>query len=284
MLRFFGTPESAVARALEDAGGDGDGVEATICAREFEIHVDLVVEPGAEDRGAELAAALREALGRYLFGEDERSVAEIVLDLCRAGGLTLGTAESCTGGLVAARLTSVPGASDVFRGGVVAYADDVKEGELGVPRSILDNHGTVSAEAAQAMAHGARERLGVDVAVSVTGVAGPGGGTEEKPVGLVFVHAVLLDWRRIPFTCSYLPGKRFVAHSFVLGCIAYLLLTLMGVGLVHAATADSRQAMVIAAALSLVAFLLRRRRLAVSNATPLMFEDEFPDQPVHLGL
>jgi hypothetical protein len=103
-------------------------------------------------------------------------------------------------------------------------------------------------------------------------------------VGLVFVHAVLLDWRRIPFTCSYLPGKRFVAHSFVLGCIAYLLLTLMGVGLVHAATADSRQAMVIAAALSLVAFLLRRRRLAVSNATPLMFEDEFPDQPVHLGL
>ena len=98
VLRFFGTPESAVAEALAEAGGDGDGVEATICAREFEIHVDLVVEPGAEERAEELAEALRGALGRYLFSEDERSIAEIVLDLCRARGLTLATAESCTGG------------------------------------------------------------------------------------------------------------------------------------------------------------------------------------------
>ncbi|MGH3133819.1 MAG: molybdopterin-binding protein, partial [Gaiellaceae bacterium] len=96
-LRFFGTPESAVAKALAEAGGDGDGVVATICAREFEIHVDLVVEPGAEERAAMLAHALRGRLERHLFSEDERSVAEIVLDLCRAQGLRLATAESCTG-------------------------------------------------------------------------------------------------------------------------------------------------------------------------------------------
>src|SRR6185503_8177082 len=110
-------------------------------------------------------------------------------DLCRSRGLTLGTAESCTGGLVAARLTSVPGSSEVFCGGVVAYANAVKASELGVPEAVLREHGAVSAEAAAAMAAGARARLGVDVAVSVTGIAGPGGGTPDKPVGLVFLQA-----------------------------------------------------------------------------------------------
>jgi nicotinamide-nucleotide amidase len=188
-LRFFGTPESAVAQALADAGGDGDGIEATICAREFEIHVDLVVEPGGEARADEVAGALQSGLGRYLFSVDERSIAEIVLGLAREQGVSLATAESCTGGLVASRLTSVPGSSDVFRGGVVAYSDDVKEAELGVPHAVLEEHGAVSAESAKAMAEGARERLGADVAVAVTGVAGPGGGTAEKPVGLVYLHA-----------------------------------------------------------------------------------------------
>jgi nicotinamide-nucleotide amidase len=177
-----------VAEALAAAGGDGDGVEATICARDFEIHVDLVVEQGGEQRADALAAALRSALARYLFSEDERSIAEIVLGLARERGLTLATAESCTGGLVAGRLTAVPGSSDVFRGGVVAYADDVKAKELGVPPALLEAHGAVSAEAARAMAEGARSQLDADVAVSTTGVAGPGGGTEEKPVGLVFLH------------------------------------------------------------------------------------------------
>jgi len=190
VLRFFGTPESAVARALEEAGGDGDGVEITICAREFEIHVDLVVEPGAEQRADELADALRVSLGHQLFSEDERAIAEIVLDLCRAQGLTLATAESCTGGLVSARLTAVPRASAVFKGGVVSYANEVKESALRVPSEVLARHGAVSAEAAKAMAEGVRTQLGTDVGVAVTGVAGPDGGTEEKPVGLVFVHAV----------------------------------------------------------------------------------------------
>jgi nicotinamide-nucleotide amidase len=189
VLRLFGVSESAVARALADAGGDGDGVEVTICARDFEIHVDLVVQPGAEARAAALEAAFVAPLAQWLYGRDERGVEEHVLELCRARGLTIGTAESCSGGLVAARLTSVPGSSDVVLGGIVAYANAVKEAELGVPAELIERHGAVSAEVAAAMARGARERLAAGVAVSVTGVAGPGGGTPEKPVGLVYVHA-----------------------------------------------------------------------------------------------
>jgi nicotinamide-nucleotide amidase len=189
VLRLFGVSESAVARALAEAGGDGDGVEATICARDFEIHVDLVVEPGAEERAAALDAALAERLEQWLFARDERRVEELVLSLLAANGFRLATAESCTGGMVAARLTDVPGASATFVGGVVAYADDVKEAELGVADELLAEHGAVSAEVAAAMAEGARRQLGVDVAVAVTGVAGPGGGTPEKPVGRVYLHA-----------------------------------------------------------------------------------------------
>jgi nicotinamide-nucleotide amidase len=188
ILRFFGASESAVAQALAEAGGDGDGVEATICARDYEIHVDLLAEPGGGARAEALATAFRERLGRYLFAEDERPVEELVLELCRADGLTLAAAESCTGGLVAARLTSVPGSSDVFRGGVVAYADEAKVELLGVPEETIARHGAVSAETAQAMTEGARRRLGADVAVAVTGVAGPGGGTSAKPVGRVHIH------------------------------------------------------------------------------------------------
>jgi competence/damage-inducible protein CinA-like protein len=189
VLRLFGVSESAVARALEEAGGDGDGVEATICAREFEIHVDLLVEPGADERADAVEAGLVQPLEPWLFARDERRVEELVLSLAAAQRLTLATAESCTGGLVAARLTSIPGSSASFVGGVVSYSDDVKRSELGVPEELLAAHGAVSAEVAAAMAEGARQRLGADVAVSVTGVAGPGGGTPEKPVGRVYLHA-----------------------------------------------------------------------------------------------
>ena len=103
--------------------------------------MDLVVDPGAEARADELSARLVEPLERYLFGRDERSIEELVLDLCRERGVELATAESCTGGMVAARLTSVPGSSDVFTGAVVAYSDDVKARELGVPVETLARHG-----------------------------------------------------------------------------------------------------------------------------------------------
>jgi nicotinamide-nucleotide amidase len=184
VLRTFGVSESAVARALNEAGGEPEGVQATICAHDGEIWVELFGD--ADD----LAAAMRRELEPAVFAEDDRTVEELVLDAARAQALTLAVAESCTGGLVAARLTSVPGASDVFRGGIVAYDNDVKLAQLGVGEEILAEHGAVSAETAAAMAAGARESLAADVAVAVTGIAGPGGGTPEKPVGLVHLHAI----------------------------------------------------------------------------------------------
>jgi nicotinamide-nucleotide amidase len=188
-LRFYGVAESTVAQALESAGGDGDGVEMTICARDSEIHVDVFSAPGAEVRGAALVEALAAPISSFLYSRTEEPIEELVLAACRKRGLSLATAESCTGGLVAARLTSVSGSSDVFLGSVVSYSNSVKESELGVPASVLEAHGAVSAETASAMARGALERLGADVAVSVTGIAGPEGGTPEKPVGLVFLCA-----------------------------------------------------------------------------------------------
>lgn len=195
-LRFFGPGESQVAQAFQEAGGDGNGLEVTICARDFEIHVDLIADPSAETKLLALQEALEEKLGQFLYSTDGRSVEELVLDRCRDRGLMLATAESCTGGLIAARLTSVPGSTDVIVGGTVAYANEVKIEHLVVPAELIEQHGAVSAEVAEAMAQGARERFGVDVAVSVTGVAGPGGGTEEKPVGLVYFHAVTPEGSR----------------------------------------------------------------------------------------
>jgi nicotinamide-nucleotide amidase len=225
VLRFYGASESEIARSLAESGGEGDGVDVTICARDFEIHVDVFAEPESRARADELVAGLRERSGRHLFAEDDRPLAAMVLDLCREQGLTLATAESCTGGLVAARLTSVPGSSDVFVGGVVAYSNEVKARELGVPEATLEQFGAVSEEAAEAMTAGARERLGADVAVSVTGVAGPGGGTPEKPVGLVFLHAQGPSGslaRRLDF-----PGDREAIRGRATAAALHLVRTLL---------------------------------------------------------
>ena len=122
---------------------------------------------------------------------DEATLESRLVAACKERGVTVATAESCTGGLIAARLTSVPGASAVFLGGVVSYSNAVKRDLLGVPQEVLERMGAVSAECAAAMASGARERLKADVAVSVTGIAGPDGGTPQKPVGLVFIGVAM---------------------------------------------------------------------------------------------
>ncbi|HEY7536970.1 MAG TPA: nicotinamide-nucleotide amidohydrolase family protein [Gaiellaceae bacterium] len=225
VLRLYGVPEAAVAEALEAAGGDGDGVEATICARDFEIHVDLLVDSGAGERADTLETALVERLEQFVFTRDETPVEGLVLALCRERGLTLATAESCTGGLVAARLTSVPGSSDVFVGAIVAYANEVKAAELGVSTEVLREHGAVSSEAAAEMAQGARERLQADVAVAVTGIAGPGGGSPDKPVGLVFLHAAGPDGERMIDFVS--PGDRETVRTRATVAALHLLRTLV---------------------------------------------------------
>ena len=191
VLRLYGVSESAVAAALAAAGGDGDGVEATICARDFEIHVDLVVEPGAERaRRRARRGALAAPLERVRLRARPDPIEAIVLALCRERGLTLATAESCTGGLVAARLTSVPGSSDVFVGGVVAYANE-RQG-LGARRPGRRCCASTAPSPRRRPRRWRRARgpgSAPIVAVAVTGIAGPGGGTAEKPVGLVYLHA-----------------------------------------------------------------------------------------------
>jgi nicotinamide-nucleotide amidase len=131
------------------------------------------------------------------MGTSVSEIAARILDLARARGLKIATAESCTGGLVAAALTAIPGSSDVFERGFVTYSNDAKEELLGVPSAILAAHGAVSTESAQAMARGALARSRADLAVAITGVAGPGGGTADKPVGLVHFAAAARDGRLI---------------------------------------------------------------------------------------
>ncbi len=211
VLRFFGPTESAVARAIAETGGEHEGLELTVCARDLEIQVDVRVSDGGRRRAEELESLLRERFGDTLFAEDERPVHELVLDMCRTAGWTLATAESCTGGLLGTRLTSVPGSSDTYLGGVVSYANAAKRALLGVSDDVLETYGAVSAETAAAMAAGARDALGTDVAVAVTGIAGPDGGTDTKSVGLVYFHAVTPDSSES--VERTLPGDRDAVRS-----------------------------------------------------------------------
>ena len=188
LLRTYGIGESHVADLFAESGGDPPGVETSICARNYEIEIDIRAAAGAAAEGERLWRAMRERLGAHVFATDERSPAELVLDAARERGATLATAESCTGGMVAAELTAVPGSSEVFVGAAVTYSNRLKHDLVDVPNELLEEHGAVSPEVAAAMARGARTRLGADVAVAVTGIAGPGGGTEDKPVGLVYLH------------------------------------------------------------------------------------------------
>jgi nicotinamide-nucleotide amidase len=147
---------------------------------------------------ADAILKLKSRVGAYAYGEDDADLAAVVLDRCRELKLTLAVAESCTGGMLGERLTNIPGSSDVFLGGVIAYHNEVKKALLGVTAGDLEKHGAVSEAVVLQMAAGIRERTGADVGVSVTGIAGPGGGTPEKPVGLMWVavHASEAKARR----------------------------------------------------------------------------------------
>jgi nicotinamide-nucleotide amidase len=185
-LRLFGLPESEIAQTLREAEAGGvrlDDLEITTCLRRAELEIDVRFREAARADAEALASAVRERHGRFLTSDDGTSTDDQVAALLR--GHTIGLAESCTGGLLAGRLTNVPGASEYVAGGVVSYSDEAKEGLLGVPHELLATHGAVSPEVADAMAAGALERFSADVSCAITGIAGPGGGTEEKPVGYV---------------------------------------------------------------------------------------------------
>ncbi len=193
-LRMFGIPESEIAETLRTAERDGvdlSALEVTTCLKRGEVEVVTRYQPAGEGAYRDFAEIVRERHGETLFSEDGRTVDEIVAGLLRDAGKTIATAESCTGGLLAARLTELPGSSDYVLGAIVAYSNDVKVSAAGVPAELIERHGAVSQEVAEALAMGAIARLGSDVGVGVTGVAGPGGGTAEKPVGLVWLCVAL---------------------------------------------------------------------------------------------
>ncbi|MDO8903201.1 nicotinamide-nucleotide amidohydrolase family protein, partial [Hydrogenophaga sp.] len=185
-LRCTGITESDAQALVEPAIAPYPDVEFTILAAPGDVEVVLFAD--AQDTGSLDRArhAAREALGDVCYSADGSSLAETVIGLARAGGVQLACAESCTGGLVAAALTDVAGASDVFGGGVVAYADEAKLHLLHVPAELLSAHGAVSEAVARAMAEGALPVAGATLAVATTGIAGPGGATADKPVGLVW--------------------------------------------------------------------------------------------------
>ena len=196
-LKLFGIGESSMEARLREKMNAMTNPTLAPYAKEGECELRITAKAATEAEARALIApveeALREEFGDLIYGADVSSLEEVVLGLLKEKGLTLGSAESCTGGLIAKRLTDLPGASAVFRGGVVSYATPVKHTVLGVPEDMLDTLGAVSAPVARAMAEGARRVLGCDLAVSATGVAGPDSDERGNPVGLVYVALAAPD-------------------------------------------------------------------------------------------
>jgi nicotinamide-nucleotide amidase len=207
-LRLFGIPESEMAETLRIAEREVEGfesLEVTTCLRRAELEVVVRHEPRSEEAARRLEELIAERHARTLFSTDGSTVDEQVAQLL--SGRRIGAAESCTGGLMAARLTERPGASAYVVGGAVAYSDDAKVELLGVDRELIGRHGAVSPEIAEAMADGALDRFGADTAIAITGVAGPGGGADGKPVGYVCWCAELAGGSRLARDLR-LPGDR----------------------------------------------------------------------------
>jgi nicotinamide-nucleotide amidase len=207
-VRMFGLPESGLADTLREAAQRIPGferLEITTCLRRGEVEMVTRYEPDADAVYAQLVELLRSRHPRELFSEDGSRVDEQVAK--SLAGRQIATAESCTAGLLAARLTELPGSSAYVAGGVVAYSNEAKGELLGVEPALIDAHGAVSEPVAEAMAAGALRRFAADTAVAITGIAGPGGGTEEKPVGTVCFSAMLGDKTALTRTAR-LPGGR----------------------------------------------------------------------------
>ncbi len=211
MLRLFGIPESEIAETLRVAdGGSGalEGLEITTCLRRGEVEVVTRYQPADQAAYERFEATVRERHADTLFSDDGRSVDEQVADALLAAGRTIATAESCTGGLLSGRLTERAGSSAYALGGLVVYSNAAKVSLAGVDPALIERVGAVSPEVADALADGAREALGADVGVGITGIAGPGGGTQDKPVGTVCFSVSTRERVRVTGT-MLLPGSRF---------------------------------------------------------------------------
>ncbi len=214
LIRTWGESESAIGEQLSDLYDASTNPSLAFLASGGEIKVRITAKAETEIAAGDLIAPIetevRSRLGSLVFGADGDTIEVVVLRLLEERGWTLGTAESATGGLVAARITSVPGASRVFRGSIVAYATDLKEARLGVPSGLIATHGVVSEAVCAAMAEGARSALGVDVAVGITGSAGPD--PQEQPVGTVVVAVATPDGTNL--RTLRMPGDRERVRTF----------------------------------------------------------------------
>ena len=190
VFKLTGITESAVQDLIYDLGGQGNPGIAYV-AKPGEIQVRLTARATspvlAEKMLAKLSLEIKSRLSNYIFSSDDEILEETIGKLLLARGLSIGVAESCTGGMVAARITDIPGSSGYFMGGVVSYSNDVKNKVLGVSAGVLERYGAVSREVASAMAEGVRKLTGADLGLATTGIAGPGGGTPDKPRGLVYI-------------------------------------------------------------------------------------------------
>jgi nicotinamide-nucleotide amidase len=207
-LRTTGIAESAIAELLGPNFLGEPGTELGslplaylpgVAGVDLRVTVKGLPRAQAEDLIKQAILKLRGRVSAYAYGEDDTDLAAVVLDKLRSAGFKLAVAESCTGGMLGERITNIPGSSDVFLGGVIAYDNEVKVEALGVRREDIERYGAVSEEVALQMAAGIRKKMGADVGVAVTGIAGPGGGTPDKPVGLVWisVHGSGAKARRI---------------------------------------------------------------------------------------
>jgi nicotinamide-nucleotide amidase len=198
-LRSTGIGESSIADKLGELGKGVNGLSLAFLPGVAGVDLRLTsrdrASVDADTALAEGARILREKLGDVIYGDDSASLASVVVDICRNSNVRIAVAESCTGGMLGAHITDVPGASDVFHGGLIAYDNRVKRQLLGVPDSDLVEHGAVSEPVSLQMAKGIRVRLGTEIGVSITGIAGPGGGTPEKPVGTVWIAVDVSEGR-----------------------------------------------------------------------------------------
>jgi nicotinamide-nucleotide amidase len=196
-LRTTGIPESLLQDMLRDVPTDRAGFALAYLPGIDGVDLRLTAHArNAEDAKRvvdDVAGAIRSRVGEGIYGEDDRDLADVLLEQCRRRQATIAVAESCTGGLLGARITDIAGSSDVFLGGVIAYANEVKTRDLGVAADVIARHGAVSEDVVRAMATGVRAKFGATIGLAVTGVAGPGGGTTEKPVGTVWICVATRD-------------------------------------------------------------------------------------------
>lgn len=230
VLRVAGVGESAMEDRVKDLMEDSNPSVAPY-AKVGEVHLRITAKADtaqqAEALIAERAALVRARLGDAVYGENDAPLEQAVVELLAARGWTVSTAESCTGGLVAQRITDVAGSSAVFIGGVVAYSNAVKTALVSVPEAMLARVGAVSPEVGRALAEGAREKFGTDYGIGITGVAGPGGGTPEKPVGLVYI-AVAYEGGCEVERANYIGSRQIVRHRASQAALNMLRLRVLG--------------------------------------------------------